>query len=57
MFVDNEDAGVRSAIIPGLDLRQRPPDHPQRELVERALHIARTHPDEYIRWRVEVQAV
>jgi hypothetical protein len=55
VFVDNEDFGVRRCIIPGLDLRERPPSHPERELVERAVHIARTHPDEYISWRVEVQ--
>ncbi|MFJ8434093.1 hypothetical protein ACIQ9P_22600 [Kitasatospora sp. NPDC094019] len=54
-FVANEDLDVRRCILPGLPLRKSkyPPElHP---LVETATSIARTHPDDYIRHRVEVQ--
>lgn len=57
-FVDNSDIEVRRRIIPML--RLRPEEHslyPEelRVLVPRAVEIARSHPDEYIRHRVEVQ--
>lgn len=54
-FVTNEDLDVRRCILPGLSLR---PDHypdSLKDLVEAAIRIARTHPDEYIRHRVEHQ--
>ncbi len=54
-FVNNEDLRVRRRIIPALHLEPQdyPPElHP---LIERAIEIARAHPDEYIRHRVEVQ--
>ncbi|MFJ8043507.1 hypothetical protein ACIRBX_23710 [Kitasatospora sp. NPDC096147] len=54
-FVANEDLDVRSCILPGLPLRAaayRPELH---ALVETATAIARAHPDDYIRHRVEVQ--
>jgi hypothetical protein len=54
-FVANEDLDVRRCILPGLTLN--PADYPDqlRDLVETAVTIARTHPDEYIRHRVEHQ--
>ncbi|MFI7708615.1 hypothetical protein [Nonomuraea sp. NPDC049480] len=54
-FITNEDLDVRRCILPGLDLN---PSHYRaelREAVSAAVHIARTHPDEYIRHRVEHQ--
>ncbi|MDH6137354.1 hypothetical protein P3T37_006786 [Kitasatospora sp. MAA4] len=54
-FVSNEDLDVRRCILPGLPLRQSafPPE--LHDLVEAAVAIARSHPDEYIRHRVEHQ--
>ncbi|GAA5045328.1 hypothetical protein HNP84_002649 [Thermocatellispora tengchongensis] len=54
-FVANEDLDLRRCILPGLDLdpSRYPPE--LRDLVSAAVHIARTHPDEYIRHRVEHQ--
>jgi hypothetical protein len=54
-FVSNEDLDVRRCVLPGLGLN--PAEHPaeSRELVAQAVHIARAHPDEYIRHRVEHQ--
>jgi hypothetical protein len=54
-FVFNEDLDVRRCILPGLTLN--PAKHPAefRELVAEAVRIARAHPDEYIRHRVEHQ--
>lgn len=54
-FVNNEDLAVRRRIIPQLDLQ---PEYYPAELgplVERAINIARAHPDDYIRHRVEIQ--
>lgn len=51
----NEDLDVRRRIIPCLVLRPKPRGSKRRELVERATRIAREHPDEYIRHRVEIQ--
>lgn len=55
-FVSNEDLDVRRCILPGLTLN--PAHYPAgiQDLVATAVHIARTHPDEYIRHRVEHQA-
>lgn len=54
-FVSSEDLDVRRCILPGLTLN--PANHPAdlRELVAEAVRIARAHPDEYIRHRVEHQ--
>lgn len=54
-FISNEDLDVRRCILPGLGLN--PAEHPAefRELVAEAVRIARAHPDEYIRHRVEHQ--
>jgi hypothetical protein len=54
-FVANEDLDVRRCVLPGLTLN--PANYPAefRELVAEAVRIARAHPDEYIRHRVEHQ--
>ncbi|MFF3689230.1 hypothetical protein [Streptomyces sp. NPDC002187] len=54
-FVSNEDLDVRRCILPGLSLRK--PSYPPElhDLVDTAVAIARSHPDEYIRHRVEHQ--
>lgn len=55
VFVNNEDVTVRRQIIPSLSLEESAyPDY-LKPLVQRAVEIARNHPDEYIRHRVEVQ--
>jgi hypothetical protein len=54
-FVANEDIDVRRSILPGLPLStERYPDE-LHCLVAKATCIARSHPDEYIRHRVEIQ--
>ncbi|WKK24068.1 hypothetical protein QZH56_36310 [Streptomyces olivoreticuli] len=54
-FVANDDLDVRRCILPGLSLK--PESHPAElhGLVAEAVRIARTHPDEYLRHRVEHQ--
>jgi hypothetical protein len=54
-FVGNEDVQVRRRIIPML--RLEPERYPEelRPLVARAIEIARAHPDEYVRHRIEIQ--
>lgn len=54
-FVSNEHLDVRCCILPGLPLWRSmyPPE--LHDLVDAAVEIARSHPDEYIRHRVEVQ--
>ncbi|MFD0631633.1 hypothetical protein [Catenulispora yoronensis] len=54
-FVGNENLDVRRCILPGLrlDPESYPPE--VRALVDTAVAIARSHPDEYIRHRVEIQ--
>ncbi|MFJ2581667.1 hypothetical protein [Kitasatospora aureofaciens] len=54
-FVTNEDLDVRRSILPGLPLVPRAYPAELHPLVERAVEIARTHPDEYIRQRAETQ--
>ena len=54
-FVANEDLQVRRRIIPMLPLERRKYPKELRPLVARAVEIARAHPDEYIRHRVEIQ--
>ena len=54
-FVKNEDLVVRQRIVPLLRLdpsAYEAEDHP---LIARAVQLARSHPDEYIRHRIEVQ--
>jgi hypothetical protein len=55
VFLANDDLDVRRCILPGLDLRA--PHYPEElhETVAEAIRIARTHPDEYLRHRVEHQ--
>ncbi|MDD9377659.1 hypothetical protein M8Z33_13520 [Streptomyces sp. ZAF1911] len=54
-FVSNEHVDVRRCILPGLPLRKSafPPE--LHDLVDAAVAVARSHPDEYIRHRVEHQ--
>lgn len=54
-FVSNEHLDVRRCILPGLSLRKSvyPPE--LHDLVDAAVATARSHPDEYIRHRVEHQ--
>jgi hypothetical protein len=55
-FVSNEDLDVRRCILPGLTLNPANCPAEFRELAAEAVRIARAHPDEYIRHRVEHQA-
>ncbi|MDX3192812.1 hypothetical protein PV458_30760 [Streptomyces sp. MN03-5084-2B] len=54
-FVANEDLDVRRWVLPGLTLD--PARYPAElyPLVAEAVHLARTHPDDYLRHRVELQ--
>ncbi|MET8950454.1 hypothetical protein ACWEO4_04990 [Streptomyces sp. NPDC004393] len=54
-FVTNGHVDVRRCLLPGLPLRKsfHPPE--LHDLVDAAVAIARSHPDEYIRHRVEHQ--
>jgi hypothetical protein len=54
-FIENEHLDVRRSLIPLLSFN--PADYPEayEPLIQVALHLARTHPDEYIRHRVEIQ--
>jgi hypothetical protein len=54
-FVGNPDVDVRRRIIPGLQLEPEVYPEELRPLIPVAIGIARSHPDEYIRHRVEVQ--
>jgi hypothetical protein len=54
-FVVNEDLDVRRCILPGLPLWPSAYPSELHALVEAAVEIARSHPDEYIRHRVEHQ--
>lgn len=54
-FVSNENLDVRRCILPGLPLRPSAYPPELHALVETAVEIARSHPDEYIRHRVEIQ--
>ena len=54
-FVYNEDLEVRRRIIPQLDLKTEHYPEELHPLIQRAIIIARAHPDEYIRHRVEIQ--
>jgi hypothetical protein len=54
-FLANDDLDVRRCVLPGLTLD--PAHHPAElhPLVAEAVHLARTHPDDYLRHRVELQ--
>lgn len=54
-FVSNDDLDVRRCILPGLPLNPRHYPADLHDLVAEAVHIARTHSDEYLRHRVEHQ--
>ncbi|WP_234042448.1 hypothetical protein [Streptomyces marianii] len=54
-FVNNEHLDVRRCILPGLSLRKSAYPPELHDLVEAAVSTARSHPDEYIRHRVEHQ--
>ncbi|MFD8751579.1 hypothetical protein ACFV0O_11470 [Kitasatospora sp. NPDC059577] len=54
-FVANQDLDVRRCILPGLPLVLRAYPAELHGLVEAAVAIARSHPDEYIRHRAEIQ--
>lgn len=54
-FVGNSDLNVRRRIIPMLRLVPEAYPEALRPLVPVAVEVARAHPDEYIRHRVEVQ--
>ncbi|MFK0014236.1 hypothetical protein [Streptomyces sp. NPDC091027] len=54
-FVDNEHVDVRRSILPGLSLRKSAYPPELHALVDTATRLARSHPDEYIRHRVEHQ--
>jgi hypothetical protein len=54
-FISNEDIDVRRCILPGLPLSIERYPADLHALVAEAIRIARTHPDEYLRHRVEIQ--
>ncbi|MFD6528671.1 hypothetical protein [Streptomyces sp. NPDC060184] len=54
-FVENEHLDVRRSLLPGLALRKSAQPPGLHGLVDAAVAIARSHPDDYIRHRVEHQ--
>jgi hypothetical protein len=54
-FVNNEDLEVRRRIIPMLTLDERKYSEDFKPFIAKAIEIARSHPDDYIRHRVEIQ--
>ncbi|GAA2749946.1 hypothetical protein [Kitasatospora cinereorecta] len=54
-FVTNEHLDVRRCILPGLPLRPSAYPAELHDLVEEAIAVARSHPDDYLRHRVEHQ--
>ncbi|MER6344914.1 hypothetical protein ACWC10_12330 [Streptomyces sp. NPDC001595] len=54
-FVRNEDLDVRRCLLPGLPLRKSAYPPELHHLVDAAVAAARSHPDDYIRHRVEHQ--
>jgi hypothetical protein len=54
-FVADEDLDVRRCLLPGLRLRPEAFPADMQDLVVRAIEIARTSDDEYLRHRVEIQ--
>jgi hypothetical protein len=55
VFINTNDLGVRQCLISILNLNAEKAPDELRDAVLRAIQIARTHPDHYIRHRVEVQ--
>ncbi len=55
VFIANEDVSVRREVISFLKLDESLYPDPLKPLVKQAIEIARSHPDDYIRHRVEVQ--
>jgi hypothetical protein len=55
VFVFNENVTVRRQVIPSLNLDEESYSLELKPLVQQAIEIARSHPDQYIRHRVEVQ--
>ena len=55
-FVTDDDLDLRRCLLPGLSLRRESHPADQQELVTRALEIARTSGDDYLRQRVELPA-
>ena len=55
IFVANENVHLRRCLLAGLPLKEALYPAELRPLVPEAIRIARGHPDEYIRHRVEVQ--
>jgi hypothetical protein len=55
MFVTNENLDVRRNILPSLTLEETAYPDDLGPLVAQAIEIARRHPDDYLRHRVEVQ--
>ncbi|MEU6550569.1 hypothetical protein ABZ915_09805 [Streptomyces sp. NPDC046915] len=54
-FVSNGHVDVRRCILPGMSLQKEAYPTELHDLVDQAVAIARSHPDEYIRHRVEHQ--
>ncbi|MDX6743909.1 hypothetical protein [Actinocorallia sp. A-T 12471] len=54
-FVHNEHLDVRRCILPGLALSRSAYPEELHHLVDAATAIARAHPDDYIRHRIEIQ--
>ncbi|MBX3628033.1 MAG: hypothetical protein KF892_23695 [Rhizobacter sp.] len=54
-FVSNEDVSVRQRIVPLLRLDVSAYPVEEHSLIAEAIALARAHPDEYIRHRIEVQ--
>lgn len=54
-FVENPDLGVRRRIVPMLRLDPGAYPDELRPLIAVAVEIARAHPDDYIRHRIEIQ--
>lgn len=54
-FASNDDTQVRRCIIAKLSMKERDYSPGVRDLINVAIEIARNHPDDYIRHRIEVQ--
>ncbi len=54
-FVSNADVWVRQRIVPMLRLDPSAYESADRPLIAEAIALARAHPDDYIRHRIEVQ--
>lgn len=54
-FVDTDSTYVRQRIIPMLSLDESDYSYDASALIAEAIYIARNHPDDYIRHRVEIQ--